>query len=364
MSEKQRLITKYVTKLSQPVATSFYLHFLLNESDSSARHMLISNLNQISEETGNPNINKCAEAAGSGKEILDYGIYHKKDKEKKSDKDDIKDDVCITQANALFHKLYLMDAIMVFKRVNPQTIDYNSQRVLAESYLVLRHYDKSFRIAKKFKFKDILFASAISLCQFDFAYSMLKEMLYDLRNIQQRNTVVSFYDLIHLAMIICFATSTTRETSIISQRLFAASEFETTVLNDLVTDFINRDFTKFIGELEIIRSILSYSIYTCYNADKIIQMIRANVVVNYVRPFSTVPFKIIENDLSLTETEIIAVLREKIRTNKLNAKIDLVDNCYCGGSGNTTFLDKQEIYVRAISTHEKFLLKEWKKEYR
>ena len=373
MSEKQRLITKYVTRLSLPATTNFYLHFLISEDDSSARHMLIDSLNQIAEETGNINVSKCAKAAENGMMPFIFGVHQEKEKKKKdinkkNDKEEqnIEKDYLL-KGTTLFQKLCLEDALTSFKKGNFHNHYLNDkvQRMRAEAHLILHNYGESFHLARKFHFRDILFASAISLCQFEFAHSMLEQILNNLSQLQQqRDTVISFYDLIHLVMIVSFTTSTTIQASSVAKRLFAASDFETPIIENLANDFINREFSKFIGEIDQLLAILSYSVYTCDNATEIMQAIRANVITNYVRPLSTVSFTKISNDLSSNETEILAVLRDKIGTNKLNGKVDLVNNCYNGGSGNQQFLENQETYDSAIALHEKFQLNQWKKEYK
>ena len=53
MSERQRLIAKYITRLSRAIAARYQLHLLQNETDESARCTLQDHLNQLSKESGN-----------------------------------------------------------------------------------------------------------------------------------------------------------------------------------------------------------------------------------------------------------------------------------------------------------------------
>ena len=76
-------------------------------------------------------------------------------------------------------------------------------------------------------------------------------------------------------------------------------------------------------------------------------------------PFSRVSFNQFQNDLSLNQDTIIDALKDGIRANKLNGKIDFIDNYYYGGIGEQRYHQSHDVFVKALLIEKQFKLNEF-----
>ena len=376
MSERQRFVTKITTKLSLPILTEYSLFLLLNERDSSTIFMLQNSIRQIINNTGNQSLKAIFDKMnypkfGSDIKKLGFGkgrINNKEDSTEKSQKDEEKQNKkdIRNYATDLFQKLYFKDALILFNQIIKEDkakglADIKIQRMRAESYLVLFSYQDAFKIAKKYDFIDILFVSAISLNNFEFSFGLLDEIIkyLNIQKVHNRESVVSNYELVCLGIFILLSVSNSITIKNISKKLFEASNYDIPILKEITRLFIKRDYLNFLSHFNDITMLVESSLYLNHLKDEVMKKISSNIVINYAMPFSRVSFNQFQNDLSLNQDTIIDALKDGIRANKLNGKIDFIDNYYYGGIGEQRYHQSHDVFVKALLIEKQFKLNEF-----
>ncbi|OHS94904.1 hypothetical protein TRFO_10854 [Tritrichomonas foetus] len=377
MTERQRLITKYISKLSKATATRYNLHFLSQpNNDESARHMLLDNLEIIRKDTGNAELGNVIDDVSSRKtKSITFGHQSKTKSQSKSkfseshaDRDPFTQGVkknSEQRAITLFNSLFLEDSLNAFEKAK-KDLDirnkYYEQR--AEINLVLGRYREAIALASKCRLYDMAFVAAIAAGELDYAQMLVA---CNLRAIESqkpdKDVVATTFEMIHLLLFICFAKSTSKETEAIARQIFNNTNYELTFLKEMTELFINRQFYEFIQKLGELKDIFDLSIYTSPSSLHLISAIKANIVANEVEPYASLSFDELNNKLGLSNDEIASILRTLIREGRVNGKIDLINNVYIGGVADLQGRQMDDLINRTVLVRQNFQLNLWKQEY-
>ncbi|OHT10464.1 hypothetical protein TRFO_20197 [Tritrichomonas foetus] len=380
MTERQRLITKYIYKLSPATSVRYQLHFLRTERDESARHMLIDSLLQIQKDTNNSElqsvINDVCKNSGAS---IKFGKHNQKaDKIRKIKDEDGsfprgtngkgKQDYS-QDAHSHFSALELEDALKFydrainhFRKTSSHVEKFYQNR--AECNLCLENYKEALSLAQKGRLFDMAFVSAISIGEMEEAKKYIPPIFRSIiDNNHNKESVASTFELIHLILIVCFATYTTSETSKISSQLFSAVNFDLQNLKELTDSFCNRKFDQFVSQFSILNTLLDISLYASPSKATILQAIKQNVIINRILPLAKTQIDVLKNELKFDLDEITSLIRISIRNGRLNGKLDLVSKSYVGGIIDTEHEEMKDAFARTMSIRQNFELNLWKEEY-
>lgn len=377
MSVRQRLITRYITRLFPEIITPYRLHLLRIEKDDSAIHMLKEALETTYKETQNyvlgelireipkdPNYNK-----------LKFGQhYSKKKKESKQMIDEeampgrnqlANDD--IQRANQLFHQLEFEDSLILFEKViknGRSGVDkFFQKRILCN--LALENYREALLISQKAKFHDMAFVSAIASGEFEIAKQYIDKIIKDvIRNSQEGSVVASSFEMIHLVTFVLFATSTSKETYQMTDELFRSTNWGIEELRSITKSFCDRDFKGFIEQMQYLDETFDNSIYTSHSKAKLVEAIIQNALVLFLYPLSKASFIFINDFFKISDKDIIYYVKKSIREGKLNGKLDLVSNMYIASTKyDNNQKDLTQIYNDTLSIRHDFEINLWVHEY-
>lgn len=368
MSEKQRLITKYVAHLSIPVAAKYHLHFLRGETDTGAIHMLKDTLTQIAKETGNTAITDCmTRIGGNPRASINFGNKRIENGTAETEDSHVKVDYA-GQALGKFRSLCLESALADFnaaKREQKSTSHpecFYHQR--AEINLVQGRYAEALSLALKGNWKEMIFVAAIANKDFEIASDYLTNMIGSLRaGIFDKGSIVSSFEIIHLIMFLCFATKSCEETEDFLANVRSATNYDMGSLYDIAELFTTRKLAQFLARMDDLAKMWGYSIYTCHVVDELKKAIIQNVVVNQVKAYSRVSLSVLDAELRFSAASLKMVLVKAIRDGKLSGRIDFKGNEFIGSDSDLENLKNERILTRAVVIKEKFENTLWKKSY-
>ncbi|KAH0787828.1 hypothetical protein GPJ56_008177 [Histomonas meleagridis] len=375
MSERQRLITTYTARLSNLATVCYSLHFLRGETDSAAKAMIIENLRNLENERSNRRLCENAVAAERGESRIIFGKKEKKGGKQSMDSEIRKDQgkkTPLLKAIESYHNLYVEDALKYFSKAfaleksKSASVGDKYYKARAECNLALRRFKEAVILAEKAKTVDILFACSIADNQFELAASLIPKViniLVTIRSGQKLELFISPYEIVILIIIVTFATRTTSEAQDILAQAFEYTNYEYPVLVSLGSDFTGRNFKSFVSGLSDLCRILGNSYYTHHNVKEIISAIRSNVISNFVRLYSEVPLKTIQEETGIPLNEALSHIRSKIRLGEINGKIDFQNNNYIGGVQDLQARENYEFLNRTVILREQFQNNQWKAEY-
>lgn len=367
MSERQRIINKYVTNLTPAVGVRYQLFFLQHETDEPARHMLKETLSQIAKDIANTDLqNIITEVCKSPHASIRFG----KHVSKKSKNSEGSEQYALSVGNKATSKidyaqrgqgqlssLQLEDALKSFQKAKSEQkgsshIDgFYKQR--SEINLVLQNYGEALSLAKKGGIHDTEFVSAIAAGNFDYASKMADVALNTSLRSHEKYTIITTYEMVHLVLFVAMATMSTTQIDYFLQRIRKSANFDLPFLFDLAQSFINRRFSDVIKNLKELKRILELSIFTFPVAQKLVDEIIANVVVNSVLPYAKIRFDTLVNDTKLSENDIVNILLRKIRAGVINGKLDLVEKSFIGGVSDTEIKNMINMYENVLSIQYK-----------
>jgi hypothetical protein len=371
MSDRQRLITKYVANLTVPMATKYYFHFLHNESDgmSPSRHMVIEALNRIVEETHNPVlqtvIKSIPQAGEPGLPPTSVASWAggKAPKQTEADRG--------PPAPLLYSTLYISESLTAYERMKSRgpgflpagwatAIPYPFYRQRGEIALVLGNYPEALSLGRKAGDRELFFASAVSLGEFDLASTKCTDLLAEALTERPKNTsLISSFELAHLIIYVGFATMTCDMVGRLADQLFDRSKFELGELFDITGIFVRREFHDFINALPVLEAHFMDSLFVGPVHESLITAIKMNVLVNLVKPHARIRFEAIQHELTLERKDVVEILRKKIREGKVRGKLDLVENEFLGGDEGMEGREMRELFERAMIVKESFAVSQW-----
>ncbi|KAK8889975.1 hypothetical protein M9Y10_034732 [Tritrichomonas musculus] len=341
MTDDQRLITKYISRLYPATEALYRIHFLRHEKDEPAIKMLLDNLNDslrdiknpvyeelIKEIPNNPNYN----ARRLGQHV------HKKKKSKSSSAleesipmshNQISED---QKAMAQFNNLELEDFLETFNKMvsNKQASRDKFYRERIESNLVLQKHREALLLAQKARFSDMAFVAAIAAGEFDTAKEYIPDIIINImENQQDKKVIATPYEMIHLVLFVLFATSTSKEAFNNASRLFETN-FDLPDLRQAFDSFCNNDFSDFMKCMPFLKKTFAYSIYTYPCLDRLVSAITQNIIILHLFPLAKTSIDVIHNQLGISNEEVLFYIRKSIREEKLNGKLNLVSMEYIG----------------------------------
>ena len=371
MSDRQRLITKYLNRLSRPVATAYYLFFLESERDEGALHMIYDALQHTAEQTHNSGLLK----ATQNKRKRDWVSYVNGQLEVSSvDREQVPhmllSSLLLEQALERFTKLkrrekrnYRKSATEKWPAGVPQSILAYRQR--AEINLVMGNYPEALELARKGNLKDIMFVAAICSKNLEVALELLPSMfrLVEIRPDQVSVSVVSAYETLHLIIFVSLAVHTCREVKQMLKQVNDASNYELNELVELASTFAERRFADFTRMLPTLEHLLNLSMYTSTVSDWLVHRTKLNIVRNVAVIYSRVTIGELSEMTVLPSEEVTELLYENILEQRLIGKLDLVDGCFIGTEDATQIAQMQSMMNEAIALDEALHRASWRREY-
>lgn len=378
MSESQRLISKYITRLSLPISTLYQIHLLQRQNDESAIIMLKDELGKVLYETENQSLRKILYDFYHNIPISSrLGEHHRAEKHILAVQvncfDELSDKEPIQKAFSLFKTLHLEDALQYFKlaqemgksRNNPVPVD-KFYRERWEANFVLGNCHKALKLAEKAKFMDMAFVSAISVGNFQLAKKFIPSLVNRITTNHQdkKNIIVTTYELIHLIIYVLFAVSTSAETQEISNRLFNSTFLELPQLKHLTELFCSCHYSSFLKLIPDLIQMLNYSIYSSPSSSEFISAIKQNVIALHLFPLASANLESIAQLFNISLKDIIDFTKKSIRERNLNGKLDLVKMIYCGSQRQNDNLQlADDIYEKTVGFHTKLEVSIWIDEY-
>ena len=332
MSQRQQLINKYIYDLKPAISARYQLHFLSIETDDPARQMVISSLNQISQNNNQPQIKTiCKKLQENPNSSIVFGQKVKEPKEMIQPNGtpgfQTNTNFSILASNA-FNSFQFQKAIKYFdkgrKSLNPEGSFYQER---AECYFMLENYDKAYSLAKKsgnplWTFLMALvtgrFNEAASYC--DLIISILTERT-DAQN--SHNKVVNNFDLYQLLMYVLLASQpATRVVEVYEQLSSAALSYSFESIKQIVDCFKVHQYGAALQYINLLRSEINQSIYSFPVENQLKDAIIQNLIVNFVRPFGTIRIDDISKETKIDKNRITKALICAIRAGELIGRID------------------------------------------
>ena len=371
MSDRQRLITKYLNRLSRPVATAYYLFFLESETDAGALHMINDALMHTVEQTHNQGLT----AAVHNKKKINWVSYVNEQLEMLSvDREQVPhmllSSLLLEQALERFTKLkrrekrnYRRSATEKWPSGVPQSILAYRQR--AEINLVMENYQEAFELARKGNLKDILFVAAICSKNLEVALDLVPSMLrlVEIRPDQVSVTVVSAYETLHLIMVVSMAVQTCTEVQEMLKKVNGVSTYEINELVELASAFGERRFADFSRMLPTLEHLMNLSMYTSNISDWLVHRTKLNILRSVAAIYSRVTIGELSEMTALPGDEVTELLYENILEQRLTGKLDLVQGCFIGTEDSTQITQMQSMMNEAIALDEALRRASWRQEY-
>ena len=171
------------------------------------------------------------------------------------------------------------------------------------------------------------------------------------------------YEFEILLILFCFTRLSSRGLKIKSTTIFENSSFSHNNLKEMVDLFVNRNFQQFLTKLPEIIEILNLSIYSSRSCSKFIEAIKENIIINEILPFSFTKLDDIQQKFDIPIEKIKIFIMRAIRSQRLNGKLDLVQNAFIGGISNMLDADIDSFYNRALNDLYDLQFEIWKKRY-
>lgn len=360
MSDRQRLINKYVLNLTRPISTVYQLFILKQETDEPSTIMLTTSLNDIANETGSQELVKIMDELKKDRTKASIRLGKFIVKEKKT-RNEFSGERSSSQLKDYAHKgtvemgqLRFENALKSFQRAKAQSKMTNEgyYRQRAELNFVIRNYTEAFSLAKKSYVPELEFITAIASGNFDHAAKIAVGTLLHSATNKERTVYVTNYELYHLATYIALAKMTSNEAAEIHS-LIQKSNYDIPFIEQIMFLFVERRYVEVLQLFNDIESLLNFSIFTVNVTFKLLNQIKANIIANVVLPYCNISFSTISHQLGIPEDEIEQMLLNLITDGSILGKLDLEKGVYLGGNGNARIKNMIDIYEQAYIMREK-----------
>lgn len=380
MTERQRLITKYTQRLYMATNARYQLHFLRNETDESAKSMILDTLNKMIKDTNNETLQAAlSNVLKNSKADIKFGQHTKNKQKIPKDMQDghrmggSKDKDYKQTGSYQYLSLYLEDALKSFSkyieecRSKTGTVSYADKmyKERTEINLVFGNYAEALSLSQKGNLPDMAFVAAIAKGDFETAKQYIEPNLQTVvRNIQEKQLIASTFEMIHLISFVLFATSTSTETQRITDQLYSSTNYELNELRAWRDAFCQRNFAAVLKNLSAMKKVFELSIYTSPVIQELSNAIIQNVIVLTLFPLARAQISTLCNDLGLSAPDIISFIQKSIRQRKLNGKLDLTSNTYNSNIiVDNEYYKTRDYFNQITDIRQKFQLNLWVKEY-
>lgn len=356
MTSKQQIIVRYTDNLSDLLAVSYYMYYLSSGCDQVSSVMIYDSLAKISKSTGNQKLIESADLSLKGEIKLSYT---------ENDKSSNAPKISFETIHKLFHSLYVSDVLSTYKTLKP-TLKNDDKIYTIRSLcnIALGMPRKALEYAVKSKDSLLIFVTAIGNMDFNIAKSYIQQIITSLEK-KEKNEYMSVYETVISISMVTFATSTTIESESIIPRVLSKEihSYEFPLIEEMYGYFIKRDFVSFVKKLPDFSEILKYSFQTSKNASDIINLIKANVIANFLMVYTNFPLNELEKVTGIPNQEAYNLLCRKIMDFTIHGKIDDVNKLYVCENHNEQFYENYSILTRTQIVRDTFQKQQFIKTY-
>jgi tetratricopeptide (TPR) repeat protein len=346
MTERQRLISQFTTRLIQPIMTRYKIFFLRDEQDSSAREGLLEDLKQIRRQgVQNRDLDRIIRDASSGSRSFSttIGNHVKSAKNPNLSASEL--------ALSQFSDLLLVDALKSFaqaKRAFPSSTYYRERAII---YVLQEKFDQALRISLKAKLIDLSLVSAVGAGEFQIAAPRCKAAYSILAD---RETVISAWEIFHMILFVAFATQTLEDARGAYEDATKSREsYGLEKVLEWGQHFFDRDFRVFISQFHVWRNWCRDSIYLRPVSTKLFDAIMANTIANALSPYSIVKLQEFSDELGIDLRRLTEIIRGLIREGKIAGGLDLVNGVYRTRPEVEDIINTESLLYRAESLKER-----------
>ena len=361
MSERQRLINRYISDLPIHMKTLYRLNFLRYESEPNALHMLEQGLNDAETQCPNAGIKKAMDAIlKDRKAVVQIGGYHhvKVDKDKESKLFSTMEN-SQQKAMSYMHQMLYANALEEYEKCLKKNQQEKFFKERCECYLVLGQYSMAYDMAIQSKDPERIFLTSILVGDLERSKSCIPILKSYIK--EGNHSLVTIYELIHIILYVSLAFHPIEETiSLYHSIIQSHSQQEYPIFLEIFDYISNRQYSRAIAMLPTIQQMLNESIFTNNNSELITQSISDNIVSILVKPYSRVrlDFLIASTDLSLND--LVASMRRSIRSGKIVGHLNLTEGLF-DQKEITEHKQQRDITDQIQIVIEKFELAMWKK---
>lgn len=351
MTSKQQIIARYTDGLSNVMAVNYYLYYLSTGSDEISNIMIMDSLTRISKMTGNPRIIKKGNKAMNGIISTKFGTLKDDDKKEKLFSSPSYDKI-----NASFSKLYIKDALEMYNVLKGRKSNYDKiYQIRSLCNIGLLKRGEALELALKSENKFLIFVTALGDCNLEIAKSHIQFIIDSIEN-KTKNDLMSLYETIISIAVVAFAKLTTVETESIIPKIISKEfqSYDFPLIEEMFKYFKNHNFVAFVKKLPELEKILKDSFLTGRNASRIIENIKANVIVNFFMVYTNFPLKDFEKAIGLPYHEAYNLLLQKIKDFTILGKIDDINQTFIGGNQNQQYYENYSILTRTQIIRETY----------
>lgn len=373
MSERQRLITKYLSRLTKGITTRYSLHLLYGEKDQGASQMLVDSLTQIAKETGNEQIKRAMDSVMANR--TSSPKFWAKVSTKKEGSSFDPDATRSRPKRNYFEEgvqfmgsLLLDNALKSFEHAIKESAEasfankFYKQR--AEINLIQGRFNEAFDLSVKGKLHEMSFVAAIGAGRFSEADGLVTHIMSLLRSGGfDKDMVVSVFEVVHLVLFVGLACRTCEEVGVLIDQIRNATNYDLEQVLGISESFSKRDFARFWKDIPKLKSMWHLSIYTSPVSSQLKQAIVQNMVVNAARPFCRVSFGSLASELGMAKEAVMEELICAVRDGRLHGRVDALAGEFLGGNENREDDELVSIFVRTQALEERLTFALWKKEY-
>lgn len=362
MSDRQRLITKYIGNIPMHFKVMYQLHFLRNETDQAARHMLYENLEKAANNCPHSGINKALKSVYDSKSrnpTIKFGFRPSKDANSLFSSDDSKPSVqqFAVKANSELESLQLENAYIHFKKESKFGGDkYYKQR--AEILFVLQHFPKAYELAEKSGLAELIFICALACGKFDAARETIPELTL---RVASSTTYVSQAELVQLLLMTSLATESYIETIKLYEKLTSLQIIGEYDYLDAVIPMVEaRNYRGIVESAHDFMVLAAQSIYTFNSAEQFTQALIDNVVTNAVAPYAHIPLARLSEIVGLPVDRIVTALVKEIDSGRVDGRLDRVDEVYTAADIDNAPREVVDQYARLAAIRAKVEVGLWR----
>ena len=214
---------------------------------------------------------------------------------------------------------------------------------------------EALELALKSENKFLIFVTALGDCNLEIAKSHIQFIIDSIEN-KTKNDLMSLYETIISIAVVAFAKLTTVETESIIPKIISKEfqSYDFPLIEEMFKYFKNHNFVAFVKKLPELEKILKDSFLTGRNASRIIENIKANVIVNFFMVYTNFPLKDFEKAIGLPYHEAYNLLLQKIKDFTILGKIDDINQTFIGGNQNQQYYENYSILTRTQIIRETY----------
>ena len=363
MSDRQRLINKYISDLPTHIKTLYRLHFLRFETEPNALHMIESGLADTNSQCPVAGIKDAIdEIIKDRKKKVKIGGYihlNKKEQNKESSIYFGSSDLYQHKAVSFMRQMLYENALEEFSKCaekNPSTPFYKER---CECYFVLGQNPLAYDMAIKSNDPEKVFLMSVLVGDLERANQLIPVIRSHVKN--GSHYLATLFELSHILIYISLAFHPIEDTISLYESLTQFQNHQDfPVFIELFDAMSNRVYSRAISLLPTIYQMLNESIYTSPNADLICQAINDNIVAIAIKPYARVRLDFLISSTGLSKDELVQSIRRSIRNGKIDGRLNLIDGLF-DQKDITEHKQQREITDKMQIIMEKFELAMWQK---